>query len=714
MNNLKIIQQLANELNINEESISSVLKLLKEDNTIPFIARYRKNETNNLDEEQIEAINIKYKYACELEKRKEAIKQILSEKGLLNQQLIIEIDKAATKASLESIYEPYKLNKKTKASEAINLGLEPLAREIMINSSKNFNPYAEAKKYLNDKVVSVQFAIEQSSFIIAQIISQDLNTRNYVKDNILKYGKIISKKKRDAIDENEVFKNYYDFNSLIKFIKSYQVMAISRASDLKIVSYLIQYNKSPIIYELNNKYFKIPTTGKIIYNSLIDALERLIFPSIEREIKSDLFEEASTKAIEQFSNNLEGLLLAPVLKNKIILAIDPGFVSGCKIAIINQNGELLDISLFNITKKNSYAQYEKDIFNLIRKYSVNQIVIGNGTASNESFSFIRQFLDKYNLKIDCKIVSEVGASVYSASKGAIEEFPNLSIEQRSAINIGRRYQDPLNELIKIDPKSLGIGQYQHDVDQKKLKAALDFKILKVVNQVGVEINSANKEILEHISGITPSLSRKIIERIKLNGQFKSRNEISKIKGLSKKAFQQAIGFLRISNSSNYFDKTFVHPESYEVANQLIKSQNIDLNNINKQQIKSLDVNALAKQLNSNVQEIELIIDSLITPYRDIRQNKYTPNFKMNINDLSEININDCFEGIIKNITDFGIFVYFGFKINAFVNISSINQQIKTNPKFKTEAIVNIKIVNIETERKRIGAIIEKIIEVECD
>ncbi|MDJ1648471.1 Tex-like N-terminal domain-containing protein [Mycoplasma phocimorsus] len=707
----KVIRLLVDELKIESSAIIATLNLLQQENTVPFIARYRKSETGNLDEEQIEAINVKYKYFHELEKRKEAIKEILKEKGLLTQELLNEINNTQTKANLEAIYEPYKLNKKTKASVAIELGLEPLAKEILNNTNKNFNPYYEAKKFINDKITNIEFAIEQASYIISQIISQDISTRNYVKKSIEEYGKIVSKIKKNAIDENQTFKNYYNFSCSIRNIKSYQVMAISRAESLKILSYSLEYYKAPIIHQLNNKYFKIPTTGKIIHKSLIDALERLIFPSIEREIKNDLFDSASKNAIKQFSDNLEGLLLSPVLKNKRILAIDPGFVSGCKIAIIDEIGKLLNVSLINITKRNLFFNYEKDLLYLIKKYNINQIVIGNGTASNETVSFIREFLIKNYLKIDLKVVSEVGASVYSASKIAIEEFPNLSVEQRSAINIARRFQDPLNELVKIDPKSLGIGQYQHDVDQKELKQALDFKILKVVNQVGVEVNSASKAILSHISGITPNSAQKIIDYIKQNGQFQTRADIKKVKGISKKAYQQAIGFLRISDSPYYFDRTFVHPETYHVADNLIKIINLDLNNIDKELVKKIDAKLLAQQLNSNEQEVQFILDSLIFPYRDVRENKYIPNFKMNINDINDIKIENEYEGIIKNITDFGVFIYFGFKINAFINNSYLSLEIRNDSRFKTEAIVNIKIVNIEPERKRIQAMIKNFIDV---
>lgn len=701
--NDKIIKELAESLKINTQQVETTLDLLQGDSTVPFIARYRKDATGNLDEEQIEFINLKYKYKVELEKRKEAIIDILQEKGLLTDEIKTAILNAQTKADVENIYEPYKVGKKTKATDAIALGLEPLAKIIFENTDKSFNPFFEARKYINDKVESADFAIEQAKFIIAQWISQDINTRKFVKENIEKYGLIKSTKKTKAEDDQKLYEIYYEFSIPIKYVKDYQVLAINRAENEKIVTYNIDFRKKPITYELNNKYFKVPTTGKIINQSLEDALDRLIFPSIVREIKSDLFAKAEVNAIQLFSNNLEGLLLSPVLKNKRLLSIDPAFVNGCKIAILNENGQLLDKDIFYLTKKNQYDLYAKKIVDLILKHKVNTIVIGNGTASNETQDFIEKLLKASKLNIPVLIVSEVGASVYSASKVAIEEFPDLSVEERSAINIGRRYQDPLNELVKIDPKSLGVGQYQHDLNQKELKEALDFKISKVVNQVGVEINSASSSILSHISGITPTTAQKIVNHINENSQFVDRSQIQKVKGLSKKAYEQAIGFLRISNSPYYFDRTFVHPESYTTANNLVKLVNIDLENIDKEFIKKLDREYLVKELKSSQSEVEMILDSLIEPHRDIRENKYVPIYNPNIKSLSDINVGDQFEGVIKNVADFGIFIYFGIKNNALVHVSAIPQELKNSAKLATENIVLIEISNIDFEKNRVSA-----------
>lgn len=708
--NQKIIKLLAKKLKVDEKQVEATLSLLSEDSTVPFIARYRKDVTGNLDEEQIEFINVKYKYGIELEKRKEAIVDLLKEKGMWTEQLQEAIMKAETKAEVENIYEPFKSNKKTKATEAIALGLEPLAKSIFENTEKTFNPVREAKKYVNDKVPTVEFAIEQAKYIIAQWISQDLEARSFVKANIEKYGVIHTKKKSKAEDEKKVYEIYYDFTIPVKYVKGYQTLAMNRAEDSKIISYTIDFKKGPILYDLDKKYFKVPTTGKIIHESLEDALDRLIFPSLVREVKSDLFDVAEKNAIELFSNNLEGLLLSPVLKNKRLISIDPGYVSGCKLAIIDENGTFLHKELMYITTSaKNHDSYQRKIAELIGQYKINTIVVGNGTGSKEVKTFVDNFLNKLKtVKIDAFIVSEVGASVYSASKIAIDEFPELNVEERSAINIGRRYQDPLNELVKIDPKSLGVGQYQHDVNQKELKEALDFKISKVVNQVGVEVNTANKAILSHISGITPATADKIVDWIKTNGVFKDRTQIQKVKGLTKKAYEQAIGFLRISDSDYYFDRTFVHPEAYKTANALIKLLNIDLNNIDRKSIEKLDHKDLANQLKSTPSEVEMILEALVEPYRDIRDNRYIPQYDNSIKDIEDIKENEIYEGIIKNITEFGLFVYFGIKKNALVHVSNIPMEFKNSAKLRTEAIVKIQIKGIDLEKERIQALLLEI------
>ncbi|VEU75512.1 RNA (S1 domain)-binding protein [Mycoplasmopsis maculosa] len=707
------IEYVSKKLSLKTSQVQTVLNLLEEGSTVPFIARYRKGVTEGLDEEMIQKINDLYVYNVELNKRKEAIINILEEKKLLTEDLKNKIIATETKSELENIYEPFKVGKKTKASEAIALGLEPLALLIMNETNEKFNPFNEAKKYLNEKVTTVEFAIEQAEFIISQIISQDIDNRNFIKKQIYSYGTIVSKIKKNAIDEKRIFEQYYDYKENIKRIPNHRILAISRAEDLKIVSYSIEnINIQKILYELNNKYFKIKTTGKIIYNALKDSLERLIIPSIEREIKSELFERAEIEAIKLFAENVETMLMAPAVKNKRILAIDPAFVNGCKIAILDEQGSFIakDIIYPNAPKYH-IDHATKVINNLIDKYKINVIVIGNGTASRETEKFISDLIKEKrklmpNLQIHYAIVSEVGASVYSASEIAIKEFPDLNVEERSAINIGRRFQDPLNELIKIDPKSIGVGQYQHDVNQKDLSKALDFKVDKAVNLVGVDLNTATNEILGYVSGLSKTLAKNIIDYRNEIKKFENRKQLLKVKGLGAKAYEQSVGFLRIHDSKEFFDRTSIHPESYKLARNIVDFLKIDLNDVDEKTIKEANINELAKQFNSNEFDIKLILDSLLNPTKDIRDEKEGYILKQEILEIKDLKPGMIVDGSVQNITDFGVFVYIGIKQAVLIHISNMKKSKDhyiNNPSevVKLNDNIKVEILDIDEERGRI-------------
>lgn len=702
----------AQKLNLKEDQVEVVLKLMDEGATVPFISRYRKNVTGGLDEEVIQQISDMYVYNVELNKRKEAIIDILKEKGLLTPEIENKLKAAETKAEVENIYEPFKVGKKTKASEAIALGLEPLAKAIMEATDESFDPYKEAKKYLNDKVPTVEFAIEQAQYIISQIMSQDVENREYVKKQIYDFGFIVTKVKKNAEDEKEVFQQYYDYKERIKFIPNHRVLAISRGEDKKILSYDMTYNLAKITYDLNNKYFKIKRTGKILNESLKDSLDRLILPSIIREIKSDLFARAEKEAINLFATNLETMLLWPAVKNKTVMAIDPAFVNGCKIAILDPQGKFLKKALIYPNPPQNYVDKAKEIVNkLLDSYKVNIIVIGNGTASRETEEFIANLLKeraKVNLNEDISyaVVSEVGASVYSASKVAIDEFPDFSVEERSAVNIGRRFQDPLNELVKIDPKAIGVGQYQHDVNQKDLSKALDFKVDKVVNMVGVDLNSATKEILCYISGLTKTLAQNIIDYREKIKKFKERKELLKVKGLGEKAYEQAVGFLRIHDSKNFYDRTAIHPESYALATNIVNTLQLDLNDIDLKTIEQQDINKLAKEFNSNEYDVKLILDSLSNPTKDIRDDKDGYILKKDVLKLEDLKPGMILDGSVQNITDFGIFVYIGIKQAALIHISNMKRNKDHYIKHPSEVVktgdnIKIQILEIDKERERI-------------
>lgn len=706
------IKNVAKKLQLKDIQVEKTLKLLEQGCTVPFISRYRKNITEGLDEEQIAKIEELYKYDVELEKRKEAILNILEENKLLTDELKLKIQNASTKQELENIYEPFKIGKKTKASEAIAMGLLPLAEKIMSETSQDFNVFNECKKYFNDKLTTTEQVIEQVKYIIAQIISQDISTREFVKNNLITYGTIEAKVKKDANDEKQVFLQYYDFKERVKFIPNHRILAISRGADKKILSYDISFNEKPIQYELRNKYFVNKRTAFIINDSIDDSLKRLIYPSIIREIKTDLFERAEAEAIKLFAKSVEQMLLAPAVKNKKVMAIDPAYVNGCKIAILDENGNFLEKAIIYPNPPKPNLDKAKEIVNkLLDKYESDLILIGNGTASHETKDFITNLLNwrkevngQENAK--CLVVSEIGASVYSASKNAIEEFPNLSVEERSAISIGRRYQDPLNELVKIDPKAIGIGQYQHDVDQKMLENELEFKVNKVVNEVGVNLNTASEYILRYISGLTKTLAKKIVEHRNKIKEFTNREELKEIKGISDKVYEQAIGFLRLYNSNVFYDKTNIHPESYKLADSLVKYLNIDLSQIDKKLLQNIDKNKIMNGLKINEFDLNLIIDSLLNPGKDIRDQKAGFTINENITKAEDLHVGQIVSGQVLNLTDFGAFVFIGIKQSVLVHVSHMkrteNEFInKPSDVLNIGDTVQIKILDIDLERNRI-------------
>lgn len=706
------IKNVAKKLQLKDIQVEKTLKLLEQGCTVPFISRYRKNITEGLDEEQIAKIEELYKYDVELEKRKEAILNILEENKLLTDELKLKIQNASTKQELENIYEPFKIGKKTKASEAIAMGLLPLAEKIMSETSQDFNVFNECKKYFNDKLTTTEQVIEQVKYIIAQIISQDISTREFVKNNLITYGTIEAKVKKDANDEKQVFLQYYDFKERVKFIPNHRILAISRGADKKILSYDISFNEKPIQYELRNKYFVNKRTAFIINDSIDDSLKRLIYPSIIREIKTDLFERAEAEAIKLFAKSVEQMLLAPAVKNKKVMAIDPAYVNGCKIAILDENGNFLEKAIIYPNPPKPNLDKAKEIVNkLLDKYESDLILIGNGTASHETKDFITNLLNwrkevngQENVK--CLVVSEIGASVYSASKNAIEEFPNLSVEERSAISIGRRYQDPLNELVKIDPKAIGVGQYQHDVDQKMLENELEFKVNKVVNEVGVNLNTASEYILRYISGLTKTLAKKIVEHRNKIKEFTNREELKEIKGISDKVYEQAIGFLRLYNSNVFYDKTNIHPESYKLADSLVKYLNIDLSQIDKKLLQNIDKNKIMNDLKINEFDLNLIIDSLLNPGKDIRDQKAGFTINENITKAEDLHVGQIVSGQVLNLTDFGAFVFIGIKQSVLVHVSHMkrteNEFInKPSDVLNIGDTVQIKILDIDLERNRI-------------
>ena len=676
-----IIEQLTQELNLEAKQINAVLNLLEEGATIPFIARYRKEATGALDENQIKTIGDLFDYYNKLMERKEDVIRLIDEKGLLTDELKENILKCTKLAEVEDLYRPFKEKKKTKATDAINAGLEPLAKMIMSFPTQG-SLEDMAKKFVNDKVASVDAALEGAGYIIAEWISDNAYYRKWIRGYVFKNGTISSKIKKNAEDEKKVYSMYYDFSEPIRYAKHYRVLALNRGEDEKVLTVSIDMDEKAIQEYLESKLIKNKDSFvcDLIKSSIKDSLKRLILPSIEREIRSELTEKAEVKAIDTFSVNLEHLLLTRPIKGMVVLGFDPGYVNGCKLAVVDSNGKYLDSTVIKpFLNGNSEERIKKDkevVKNLIEKYHVDIISIGNGTASRESEKFCAEMIKEYNLNCKYVITSEAGASIYSASKLAIEEFPDLAVEKRSAVSIGRRLQDPLSELVKIDPKSIGVGEYQYDVNQKNLGEALDFTTSKVVNEVGVNVNTASKSILKYVSGLTKSTIDKIYD-YKEEHKIKSRDEIKKIKGISDKVYEQCIGFLRILDGVNPLDKTGIHPESYGITNELLKDLNLDINNINTKEFKEaldkVNVSDEAKKLSCDTYTLTDIIKELKNPGLDPRDSLEAPILKSDVLSIDDLKIGMELEGTVRNVTSFGAFVDIGLHDDGLIHISKVSK-----------------------------------------
>jgi len=686
--NQDVIKYLINTLNLKEQQINAVLEMLSEGATIPFIARYRKDKTGNLNEDEIRAIEEQYKYQENLLNRKEDVIRLIDEKGMLTDEIKAAVLACQKLTEVEDIYRPYKEKKKTKASEAINNGLEPLAKMIM--SFPTTGSLEElAKKFVNDKVESTDKALEGAGYIIAEWVSDNAAYRKWIRFNVYREGKIISKLKKGAEDPTKLYEMYYDFNDTVKYIKHYRVLALNRGEKEKILNVSIDMNEEGIQAYLESKLIKNKDSYVVglVKDSIKDSLKRLILPSIEREIRAELTEKADKIAIDTFSTNLEHLLLTRPIKGMVVLGFDPGYVNGCKLAVVDKNGKYLDSTVIkpflNTSKQDEYIKASKLIVkNLIEKYHVDIISIGNGTASRESEKFCAEMINEYKLPCKYVITSEAGASIYSASKLAIEEFPDLAVEKRSAVSIGRRLQDPLSELVKIDPKSIGVGEYQYDVNQKELGEALDFTTSKVVNEVGVNVNTASKSILKYVSGLTKTVIDKIYS-YKEDKKITSREEIKKIKGVSDKVYEQAIGFLRIPDGIDPLDNTGIHPESYGITNKLLDKLSLKIEDINKQEfkdkLKDLNIDSLAKELATDNYTLEDIIKELQCPGLDPRDELEAPILKSDVLHIEDLKVGMELQGTVRNVASFGAFVDIGLHDDGLIHISKMSKSFVKNP-----------------------------------
>ena len=680
--NEDIIKQIALELNIRVEQVKSTLKMLEDGNTIPFIARYRKEVTGNLDEEQIRSISEVYEYQVNLLKRKEDVIRLIDEKGLLTDKIKTEVMNALKLVEVEDLYRPYKEKKKTKATEAIKNGLEGLAKIILSFPKELYT----VDKFLNDNVKTKEDAIEGAKYIIAEYISDNAYYRKWIRNDIYNNSKIVTKKKKNAVDEKKVYEMYYDYSEDVKYIKPHRVLAVNRGEKDGVLNVSLEYNKEYIYNYLEKKLIKDENSECAVYvkDAIVDSYKRLIGPSVEREIRSELTEKSEEGAIEVFAKNLENYLLTPPMKDKMILGLDPAYRTGCKLAVIDYTGQMLDIKvIYPHEPKNDFEGSKKIVLDLIDKYNIDVIAIGNGTASRESETFIANVIKDAKRSVSYIIVNEAGASVYSASKLAIEEFPNLHVEERSAISIARRLQDPLSELVKIDSKSIGVGQYQHDVKEKNLNEALDFVVSKSVNNVGVNINTASASILKYISGLTKKSIEKIIDFRNKHGRFNSRNELIDNKILSAKVYEQSIGFMRVLDGSNPLDKTSIHPESYDKTTKLLESIGMNYDSLGTEELilklDNINIDDYSKKLDIDIYTLEDIINSLKKPNRDPRDDFDKPILKSDVLHIEDLKKGMELEGTVRNVVDFGAFIDIGIKNDGLVHISKITDRYIKHP-----------------------------------
>ncbi len=686
--NENIIKQISDELNVTNKQVEVTLEMLQEGNTIPFIARYRKDKTQGLTEEQIKVIADAYEYQVNLLKRKEDVIRLIEEKGLLTDELKTDIMNCTKLVEVEDLYRPYKEKKKTKATEAIKNGLEPLAKMIMsCPLTGDINKLAS--KFINDNVENVEKAVEGAKYIIAEWISDNASYRKYIRNSMYKFGIIETKLKKNAEDKNKLYEMYYDYNEPVLKIKPHRILAVNRAEKEGIISVKISLDSAKIMEFLERKNIKNKDSfcAKYIKEAIEDSYKRLIFPSVEREIRSDLSDKAEESAIENFGKNLQALLLTPPLKEKVVLAFDPGYVNGCKLAVVDKTGKYLDSMVIkpflNNIDEAKINKCKKDVVNLIKKYNVDIIAIGNGTASRESERFCAEMIKEYSLSCKYVIVSEAGASIYSASKIAIDEFPDLAVEKRSAVSIGRRLQDPLSELVKVPPEGIGVGLYQHDVSGKKLSDSLDFVVTKAVNSVGVNVNTASPSLLKYVSGIKKNNIEKIISYREKHGRINSREELKKEKLLSDKTYEQAIGFLRITEGTNVLDQTGIHPESYSVALALLNDLGFSLKDVGTDKLinkmDNIDIDNYVNKLNTDKYTLEDVVNNLKRPNRDPRDEMPQPMLKSDVLDIKDLKVGMKLQGTVRNVVDFGAFIDIGLHNDGLVHISKISKDYIKHP-----------------------------------
>ena len=716
---MDILKNVADELNFNESQVENTVKLFDEGATVPFIARYRKEVTGNLDEEQIRDVIEKVTYYRNLEKRKEEVLRLIEEQGKLTDELKKSIESAKKLQEVEDLYLPYKKKKKTKADVAKEQGLEPLSTFALLPKTTMEALQEEAKKYLNEEVDTVEKAIEGVHLIIAQDISENVKIREFLREKISKFGILTSKvvEKNKENDENGVYQDYYEYSEPISKSASNRILAINRGEKEKILKVDIEIDDKTenfVVDFILKALFGNKNLVEFYKEIIKDSLDRLAYPSIKNEVRNIYTEKAEEEAINIFSENLEKLLLQPPLSKKTLMGLDPGYRTGCKMVVINKDGfyEVNDV-LFLVEGVHNPKQLEmakKKILDYIKKYDVDIIAIGNGTASRETESFVANVIKEASKPVSYLIVSEAGASVYSASKIAIEEFPDLDVTARGAISIARRIQDPMAELVKIDPKSIGVGMYQHDVNQKKLNETLEQTIEHVVNNVGVNINTASWALLSFVSGIKKNVAKNLVDYRHENGDFKDRKELKKVKGLGTKAFEQMAGFVVVPNSKNPLDNTIIHPESYHIAETILKEANCKVDDLKsdldevRQKLKTVDLDKIIKENDFGPQTAKDVYEALLKDRRDPRDEFEKPLLRLDILNMDDLQEGMVLEGTVRNVAKFGAFVDIGLKGDALLHISEISDKFvkDATKELSVGQIIKVKILSLDKERGRVG------------
>ena len=702
---------LKKEFNLRDEQINNTIKLIDEGNTIPFIARYRKEMTGEMSDVTLRAFYDKLIYLRNLQSRKDDVIRIIEEQGKLTSEIKVSIEKANTLQEVEDIYAPYKQKKRTRATIAKERGLEQLALDILNKNISNIDE--EASKYINPEkeVNSVEDAIKGANDIIAEIVSDDAKIRKYIRELALREGVIVTK---NSNEEKSVYDMYYDYSESVKTIAPHRVLAINRGEKEDFLKVKVEINNEKVINYIINEYVndKNLKNKEVIVSAIEDSYKRLIFPSIEREIRNTLTENAQERAISVFGKNVKSLLLQAPVKDKVVMGFDPAFRTGCKIAVVDKNGKLLDTTTVYPTEpQNKVEESKKELKALIEKYNIDIIAIGNGTASRESEKFVSDMIKEIDREVQYIIVSEAGASVYSASELANEEHPDINVSLRGAISIARRLQDPLAELVKIDPKSIGVGQYQHDLNQKKLDGVLDGVVEDSVNSVGVDLNTASYSLLEHIAGISKTIAKNIVAYREENGDFTSRAQIKKVKRLGPQAFTQCAGFMRIEGAKNPLDNTGVHPESYDICKNMLDMLGYSLSDVENKNISDIDskVEAIGiKELSDKLQVGEVTLKDIIAeikkPGRDPREEGIKPILRTDVLKIEDITEGMILKGTVRNVVDFGAFVDIGIKNDGLVHKSEMSKGFVKDPMTIVTVgdIVDVKVIGVDMNKKRVA------------